>query len=828
MNVSAWGAIDVSRCSLPGRVEGVHYSGTNIGTWGALDISCLSPGRVEGSQEEGNQSHFRDVNTDALTAIGVPRHSSPKRVKDVRYSGTNVRTWGTLNVSCSSPGRVEGSQEEGDRSCFRDVNADALTAIGVPHHSSPKRVEAVRYRSTNVRTLGAINVSRRSSPGNVEGGCEGSDGSYFIDRNTSASTAIGVPCHSLPGRIEDVHYRGTNVGAWRAINVSHDSHRLSPGHVQGGQEGGDQSRIWDANITDFCTTGGAAYSPTGGIRGGVGSDEMRADQAQSLEANSCALSTTGGLVCPTSGGGRDVQESSVTTPLDKGQPTLPSSSVSHTFHEEEESSGEDESLDKGQPTLSSNSESHTFHEEEESSGEDESLSCLDGTQPQVEDVGTDRVLGGTKLQHLAAEEEEESTDNSDSSRLVSAAQHRVAQGSTYEEEDSHPSTASLQSEAETDSNVPEGWGHTGTSAPTPSETPTVLSRHPSEESEVPPNLESTDQVSRLWKDQEALSKALVKLTRKCRDSQLDLTLRTWLTGMKGVLNIYLDPKLNFSWTTASLMVAKIEGHGVKRARKLREWILAFAHSEVLPVHHYDQSRWNVLDDEDVAQTLQTQLLSHTKGHYITASDVVDIVAGPVMQETFLRCGISRTSISERTARRWLQRLSWRYGPMRNGMYIDGHEREDVVAYRNAFVARWKGYEKQFHTWDSNGIEHRPHNDFSVEGGQYEPRFWLILVTHDESVFYQNDSRKTHWIASTSKATPLPKGDGQSIMVSDFLTSEWGRLLDMKPDGVIESVFNSLKAHFLMTIFLLQRGKGHLQTRYPSGWLFHCRKPASAG
>ena len=62
-----------------------------------------------------------------------------------------------------------------------------------------------------------------------------------------------------------------------------------------------------------------------------------------------------------------------------------------------------------------------------------------------------------------------------------------------------------------------------------------------------------------------------------------------------------------------------------------------------------------------------------------------------------------------------------------------------------------------------------------------------LVTHDESVFYQNDIHKTHWIASTSKATPLPKGDGQSIMISDFLTSEWCCLVDETADGVSESV-----------------------------------------
>jgi hypothetical protein len=83
-------------------------------------------------------------------------------------------------------------------------------------------------------------------------------------------------------------------------------------------------------------------------------------------------------------------------------------------------------------------------------------------------------------------------------------------------------------------------------------------------------------------------KALAKLVEKSQDTRLDITLRAWLTGMKGVLNIYLDPNLDYSWTDASLMVAKVEGHGMKRARKLREWILAFARTEVLPVHHYKE------------------------------------------------------------------------------------------------------------------------------------------------------------------------------------------------------------------------------------------------
>jgi hypothetical protein len=276
----------------------------------------------------------------------------------------------------------------------------------------------------------------------------------------------------------------------------------------------------------------------------------------------------------------------------------------------------------------------------------------------------------------------------------------------------------------------------------------------------------------------------VTLAEKSRDLRLDILLHARLTGMIGVLNLYLDPKLDYNWTKASLTVAKIEGHGVKRARCLREWILTFVDSGGLPVHHYGQTRWNILDDEDISQTLRSLLLSHHKGRYITATDVVDIVSGTVMQEKFSHSGISRTSISDRTAHRWLQQLSWRYGPMRNGLYLDSHEREDVVAYRNGFVARWKEYEKRFFTWDSDGTEHPPQNAVWVPsaGG----RFRLILVTHDESTFYQNDSRKTHWIADTNKATPLPKGDGQSIMVSDFLTAEWGRLCDGD-----ESVFNFL-------------------------------------
>ena len=108
------------------------------------------------------------------------------------------------------------------------------------------------------------------------------------------------------------------------------------------------------------------------------------------------------------------------------------------------------------------------------------------------------------------------------------------------------------------------------------------------------------------------------------------------------------------------------------------------------------------------------------------------------------------------------------------MYIDGHEREDVVKYREEFVARWKEYEKRFVIYGNDGeILSQPIGFPVPQIG----RFRLILVTHDESTFYETDRRKTKWVHASDKPEPVKKGDGQSIMVSAFVTSEWGLLRD---------------------------------------------------
>ena len=119
-------------------------------------------------------------------------------------------------------------------------------------------------------------------------------------------------------------------------------------------------------------------------------------------------------------------------------------------------------------------------------------------------------------------------------------------------------------------------------------------------------------------------------------------------------------------------------------------------------------------------------------------------------------------------------MGWHYGRKKNGMYIDGHEHEDVVEYQREFIEQWNVYEKQMYAYDNDGNCNNELTGFPVPPGQ---QFWLILVTHDESTFYENDCRKTAWEHKSDKPVPLKKGEGSSLMASDFLTMEWGRLWD---------------------------------------------------
>jgi hypothetical protein len=286
------------------------------------------------------------------------------------------------------------------------------------------------------------------------------------------------------------------------------------------------------------------------------------------------------------------------------------------------------------------------------------------------------------------------------------------------------------------------------------------------------------------RDFAALRHACAKLSVRAKDPKLDVFFRARITAMTATLNLFLDSELSFGWREASLIAAKSQGKGTYHARNIRTWIhqyLSSGKEDTLPLHCYGQSRSTILADEDLAETIKLHLHAvQSKKKYIRALDIVDFIATPEMQAKLQARNVKKRSISLRSAQRWLHHFGWQYGRLRKGMYIDGHERADVVAYRKAFCERWREYEKRMVTYSSEtgDVESVPAG-FPIPGGH---PFRLILVTHDESTFYSNDQRKVLWSHLGAGTTPQPKGDGPSIMISDFLTSEWGRLCDDESDA----------------------------------------------
>jgi hypothetical protein len=198
----------------------------------------------------------------------------------------------------------------------------------------------------------------------------------------------------------------------------------------------------------------------------------------------------------------------------------------------------------------------------------------------------------------------------------------------------------------------------------------------------------------------------------------------------------------------------------------------------LPLHQLSWKHATVLGDEEVSQEIQFALVEKAKNGHLDATVLIDVILSPEMQVRLRHLGIDRPSISECTARRWLAKLGWKYRKQRNGMYIDGHEHKDIVEYRCNFVDRFQQYERCFHIWDNDGNELPCPSAFPVPvDHRASGCFHLILVMHDESTFFQNDQCKYLWGRAGENAAPHPKGEGQSIMVSDFLTADWGHLCD---------------------------------------------------
>jgi hypothetical protein len=96
----------------------------------------------------------------------------------------------------------------------------------------------------------------------------------------------------------------------------------------------------------------------------------------------------------------------------------------------------------------------------------------------------------------------------------------------------------------------------------------------------------------------------------------------------------------------------------------------------------------------------------------------------------------------------------------------------VVFYQNqTFLPQWRNIEHLMFNWGGNGL---------LEFGPRLPGRQVIAWFHDKSIFYAHDRRRKVWHHKDALAKPYAKREGVSMMVADYVSTDFGWL--QSPDG----------------------------------------------
>ncbi|THU86019.1 hypothetical protein K435DRAFT_923964 [Dendrothele bispora CBS 962.96] len=211
--------------------------------------------------------------------------------------------------------------------------------------------------------------------------------------------------------------------------------------------------------------------------------------------------------------------------------------------------------------------------------------------------------------------------------------------------------------------------------------------------------------------------------------------------MQSFLVLYTSPNSPTygNWSAASQTAAITMCRGNYCARQY------ISDRSLLPENPYGNWNETLLVSEDLCQELNLYL--QELGSQVTAA----------------KSGFSRL------AQRYLRVMGFQWTWAPKGQYVDGHERADVVWEREkVFIPRAQAVRSQMKVFDKDG------NELNT-GGVMQNGKRVVLWFHDESIFYAHDRRRRAWYHKDGPIKPYKKGEGVSLMIADFVSTDFGWL-----------------------------------------------------
>jgi predicted transcriptional regulator len=248
-------------------------------------------------------------------------------------------------------------------------------------------------------------------------------------------------------------------------------------------------------------------------------------------------------------------------------------------------------------------------------------------------------------------------------------------------------------------------------------------------------------------------------------------------------------------TAASQIAAEAHGFSPKwGARLVRSWARDWIKTRDLPESEKGRhvKVFSLLQNTDVRMELQAYVrsnkwsmnpkkLAEFSEQKMVPTEAKKYLEGVVEQEMprglqkyiqtelFPRIGVKASKgISLSTARRWLRNEGFHYIHHKKALYYDGHERPDVVDYRqNDFLPKMAEYLPRLVDFEVDDVEQPKAPANYVERG-------IVAVWHDEMTAQGNDGQKMGWVYEGEQ--PLKKkGQGRGLHQSDVICSTCGWL-----------------------------------------------------
>jgi hypothetical protein len=244
-----------------------------------------------------------------------------------------------------------------------------------------------------------------------------------------------------------------------------------------------------------------------------------------------------------------------------------------------------------------------------------------------------------------------------------------------------------------------------------------------------------------------------------------------LKDLSSVLELfYTYTTKEVTWREASFDISRAKGHGKGHAETLRAWGRAcLLDPAYIPRTAYGHSQNSLIDCDEFREELEDYL--RAVGKYVTAPCVFQFTAQPDVKAAW---GLTKP-VSKTTAKNWMHNLDYRWRREPKGLYLDGHERLDVVEYRQTvYIPKWKEMEARMQSFAT--FELYTYMDPILRR--------IVVWFHDECTFSAHDRRLLLWVLLSASPKPSKKGEGQTLMVSDVVSAEYGFLCS--PDGYVIS------------------------------------------